>query len=418
MNLYIHASFELVHPRSNLFYIHACTSIYVRTTDCVGMSIYVPRNGAIMAPVSMMMLQSVSQTILLSNPDCRAIVGEFFCATFFKPCIVLPSLENPEFTMPEVYPQLPCRSACVDGLACLGDALAAFGIDASQRCTGRIGQEEAMMVANLFEGPEVSVSVYHGLDMYPTSTFEIHSDQKGLVNSECFSYEAEREKLATIMSNREDFTCPSHMVRNADASPDAALCFESCPSFLFTPAQYHVMEMTFVAAGLAAMSASTYLVLTKFISVMGGPNKVGAIGMPFGTVWSAAMCIIWGLMDVVPALLWGVRVGCPCDSMRCYQETLACNFSQASVFFLQSMYIGNFCLCLELYIVLSHGKLSKKLKPYLVAVCVSPAALLLSAIFVQTDDNGSANYHLNQVKQVCIAFCESFLYLHNLSFVN
>jgi hypothetical protein len=362
----------------------------------LGMNIYVPRNGAIMAPVSMMMLQSVSQTVLLSNPDCRAIVGEFFCATFFKPCIVVPSLENLE-----VYPQLPCRGACVDGLACLGDALAAFGIDASQRCTGRIGQEEAMMVANLFEGPEVSVSVYHGLDMYPTSTFEIHSDHKGLVSSECFSYEAEREKLATIMSNREDFTCPSHMVRNADVSSDAALCFEPCPSFLFTPAQYHVMEITFVGVGLTAMSASTYLVLTKVISVMGGPKNVGAVGMPFGTVWSATMCIIWGCLDVVPALFWGVKVGCPCDSMRCYQETLACIFSQASVFFLQSMYIGNFCLCWELFMALtspSHRNLSKKLKPYFVAVCVSPAALLLSAIFVQTDDSGSANYNLNQVK--------------------
>jgi hypothetical protein len=334
----------------------------------------------------------------MSN-DCKAVLGEFFCSTYFKPCHVVPS-DTPG-VMQEVFPRQLCKDTClrVKELGC-ESMLVDFGLR-SVNCDGRVAMEDfGMLESNLYEGVEASLALLHDTEMFPEGAYSISSGTGEIVDTECFTYDLVKDEL--LQSRLSDIIdeCPGSLVRNTGGT--GALCLEPCPSFIFTREEYGTMALMFVLPGLFAFFVNLYLIMTVVVARYSRTviRQKHDVHMPFGTKLSAFVCCMWAVMDIFPALLLDTRVGCSCDSMACYQDSAACSVSKASVFVLQLVFMGNFLTCLELDIKI-HDPLGCKYAiakmwrwaPMFLSV---PLLLFVAAVTLETDDVDAPNYYLNQ----------------------
>jgi hypothetical protein len=248
--------------------------------------------------------------------------------------------------------------------------------------------------------------------LYPEGQFGF-SSEGSVVTAECFTYDHEAEALQNTMSDLVD--CPGGLMRNVESSAHA-LCVLPCPSSMFTTEEYSTMHLAFTIPGFAAFFVNACLVLTKLLSsVSFVKTGSGSISMPFGVAWSASMCGLWCFMDIFPAVAMGNDLACPCDNETCYRESTLCAVSSASVFVLQSMYIGNVCTCYELYFKFSNLSRANETisSKYFLCFCLAPVLLFFVALFLGTDELDSPNYSFNHHRS---SFkCKCFLNLPDMT---
>jgi hypothetical protein len=173
------------------------------------MGIYTPRNGELMAPVSMGILAHLTGHMArMDDPTCRALMAQFFCAAYFKPCTIIPAGAG-TMAEPQVFPRLLCKEICIEASLCwshIQELTNAYGAR-DPDCNGVIaGEEYNMYEAIIFEGAEASLSLLRGAEIYPEGQFDFSSED-GVVTAECFTYDHEAEALQNTLSDLVDWSC-------------------------------------------------------------------------------------------------------------------------------------------------------------------------------------------------------------------